>query len=111
MEAAQALPEGEQPPVDEIIVAGGAQLDLFGMGGKKPTHAVLTLRGGAYKLKPGEGFEKGTTIHFSGTAVVREAGDLDITDSKTQQVVDCKRKHFAQITDLAVSPATKPEVV
>jgi hypothetical protein len=97
--------EPPAPPIDELRVDGTVQLGLFNAGGKKPTSATITLSGGACELLDGKAYQKGDVIEFSGTAVVREVGQVDKADGKTGIVVSAKQKHVARITDLTVRGA------
>jgi hypothetical protein len=95
---------GDAPPapdVDTIVIDGGAQLDMFDLGGKRATSAVLNLKGKA-EVRAGQGYQKGERIKFSGEAIVREAKHTDKTDKSTAQVVDCVATYGADILDLTI---------
>jgi hypothetical protein len=92
----------EQPPVDDIIVAGTTQLGLFDAGGKKPSSASLRLTGGKVLLVDGQALRKGDVIRGHFTAVVREVAQRDKPDPATGIVVSAEQKHSAQITDLTL---------
>lgn len=92
-------------PLDEIQVDGTAQLDIFDLGGKRPSSASITLAGGKVALVDGRAFRKGDTITFQGTATITSVTQQDKTDSKTGIVVSAEQKHVARITDLQVGTA------
>lgn len=94
-----------QPEVDEIVLQGSSQLELFDMGGKKATRATIKFSGGKVKIEAGQGFKKGHRIRFSGEAIVNEVGQKDEHDPQTGQVVDCEQRHGARIVDLSVERA------
>jgi len=87
---------------DEIAVDGTAQLELFDLGGKRPTSSKLRLAGGSVDVVDGQAFHKGDVVHFEGTAVISAITQQDKRDSSTQQVVSCEQKHTAHITDLRI---------
>lgn len=87
---------------DEIAVDGTAQLELFDLGGKRPTSSKLTLAGGGVDVVDGQAFRKGDVVAFSGTAVISAVKQQDKRDKSTQQVVSCEQKHTALITDLRI---------
>lgn len=97
--------DGGQPEVDEIVLQGTSQLELFEMGGKKATRATIKFAGGKVKIEKGQGFKKGERIKFSGEAIVNEVGQKDEHDPQTGQVVDCEQRHGARIVDLSVERA------
>jgi hypothetical protein len=101
-EAGEAVDPGLQLAPEEIRVKGQEQLSMFDLGGKKAQTASLRLSGGRVMLVDGQAFKKGTTIHFSGVAVIGGVGQQDKTDSKTGQVVSCEQMHVARIVDLMV---------
>jgi hypothetical protein len=98
-------PADPVPPIEELRVDGTAQLGMFDAGGKKPTSATITLSGGAFELLDGKAYRRATSIHFEGTAVVREVGQVDKADPKTGIVVSCKQTHSARILDITVTGA------
>lgn len=98
-------PEKTEPEVDEIVLDGSTQLELFDVGGKKATRATIKFTGGKVKLSAGKGFKKGERIKFTGEAIVNEVGQKDEHDPQTSQVVDCEQRHSARIVDLSVDRA------
>lgn len=86
----------------EITVDGTQQLELFDLGGKRPTSSKLRLAGGAVDVIDGRAFRKGDVVTFSGVAVVSAIGQQDKRDASTGQVVSCEQKHVALITDLRI---------
>ena len=94
------------PQVDEILVDGTTQLELFKLGGKEPTGATIKFTGGKVKLVSGNAFNKGDRIKFSGEAVVNFVGQKDAHDNATGVVVDCEQRHEARIVDLVVDSAS-----
>lgn len=104
--AAQANGNGASPDLDQILVDGTTQLELFDFGGKRPTRATIKFTGGKVGLTSGQAFHKGDTIRFSGIAVVNGVGQKDEHDTKTGQVVDCEQRHEARITDLQIDSAS-----
>lgn len=95
-------PEDAPDPLPEDIVVAGLEIKPIDVGGKKPTAGTLKLTGGSVKLMAGTFFEKGTVIHFSGTAIVNDVGAKDTHDTATQQVTDATQQHSARITGLTV---------
>jgi len=87
---------------DEIAVNGTSQLELFDLGGKRPTSSKLRLAGGAVDVLDGEAFRKGDVVNFSGTAVISAIAQQDKRDASTGQVVSCAQLHVALITDLRI---------
>lgn len=86
---------------EEIIVAG-IEMPYINVGGKKATHGSLKLSGGKILLQAGTAFKKGTTIEFSGKAVIKDVGVVDTHDPTTRQVTDAEQRHVARIVDLQV---------
>jgi len=86
----------------EVVVDGTAQLELFDLGGKRPTSSKLALAGGGVDVLDGRAFHKGDVVRFSGTAVISAVSQQDKRDSSTGQVVSCEQKHTAYITDLRI---------
>lgn len=99
---AREMDGGDVVSVSEVMVSGSTQLGLFDAGGRSPESASVRLAGGKIAIVHGEAFEKGTTIHFSGTAVITAVKQQDKRDAKTGQVVGCEQQHTALITDLTV---------
>lgn len=93
------------PERDEIQVDGTTQLELFDVGGKKPTKATVKFTGGKVKIVSGQAFKKGTRIKFSGEAIVNELTQKDEHDPQTGIVTDCEQRHGARIVDLVVESA------
>jgi len=87
---------------DEIAVDGTTQLELFDLGGKRPTSSKLRLAGGAVDVLDGRAFHKGDALSFSGAAVVTAISQQDKRDASTGQVVSCAQLHVALITDLRI---------
>lgn len=87
---------------DEIAVDGTTQLELFNLGGKRPTSSKLRLAGGAVDVVDGQAFNKGDVVRFEGTAVISAVAQQDKRDSSTGQVVSCAQTHVAHITDLRI---------
>jgi hypothetical protein len=87
---------------DEIAVDGTAQLELFDLGGKRPTSSKLRLAGGAVDVVDGQAFHKGDVVAFSGTAVISAVAQQDKRDASTGQVVSCAQSHIALVTDLRI---------
>lgn len=106
-QATGAMPPAEPQQLDpvEIEVDGTTQLELFDLGGKRPTSSKLRLAGGSVAVVDGQAFRKGDVIHFSGTGVVSAVAQQDKRDAATQQVVSCEQKHTALITDLRLEKA------
>lgn len=102
-EQAARLGIAPEPPVDEIVVKGTSQLSFFKAGGKAPSSATIRLVGGAIAIEEGKAYKKGDVVRFSGTAVVREVGQVDTADPKTQIVVSASQKHVARILDVTCS--------
>ena len=107
-EAVGAMPANppQNDPV-EIQVGGTAQLELFDLGGKRPTSSKLRLAGGSVDVIDGQAFRKGDVIRFSGTAVISAVTQQDKRDAQTQQVVSCEQKHIGLITDLRLEGSSE----
>lgn len=86
---------------DEIVLDAGGQLG-WSVGGKKPTESSVRLTGGAFKVN-GQ-LDKGSTRQYVIAARTRVVAFDDKTDSKTDQVIDCERKHTGRITSATLVP-------
>jgi len=105
-EAAEKRDEENKAVSAEIIVSG-IEMPYAKLGGKPPTHGSLKLSGGKVALAQGTAFKKGQTIHFSGTAVIKDVGTVDTHDSATQTVSDTEQRHVARIIALDVQVPTE----
>lgn len=99
----QTPPEPMETVLPEIEITGTAQLGLFDAGGRSPDSASVRLAGGKISTVAGTAFEKGTVIHFEGTAVITAVKQQDKRDPKTGTVVGCEQQHTALITDLSLA--------
>lgn len=98
-------PETPAPELDEIVVDGTSQLEMFDFGGKKATHATFKLTGGKVKIQSGQAFKKGDRVRGTFEAVVNFVGQKDEHDANTGQVTDAEQRHEARLTDLQVERA------
>jgi len=106
-EAAEKRDEEAAKTVSAEIIVSGIEMPYAKLGGKPPTHGSLKLSGGKVALAQGTAFEKGQTIHFSGTAVIKDVGTVDTHDSATQTVSDTEQRHVARIIALDVQVPTE----
>ena len=95
--ALEPVPDPEAP--DDLVIDGSGQLSLA-VGGKRPTTSSLTLVGG--KIDVEGQFEKGEIVVLQVECVVGEIAFKDLTDSKTNQIVGCARRHKARIVGTSI---------
>lgn len=95
-------PEGAE---DLIVEGSDGQLSLA-VGGRKPTTSSLTLVGG--KIDVEGQFKKGEIVVVQVECVVGEIAFKDLTDSKTNQVVGCARRHKARIVGSSIVESHPP---
>jgi len=98
---------GPEPELEKILVKG-SDGKVFDVGGKLPQSAVLKLNGATLEILPGEGFEKGATVHFSGIARVVSVGSKDRLDKRTLTAVEAVQEHSAKILDFVVDKIVEP---
>lgn len=104
---------GAKAPPEELRIRGTIQLAMTeGMGGKRPTHAVLTIGGlNALELHEGTTIENGTFLRGEFVARVEEAGDKHKMDRKQGIAVDCVRKLKAHAYDIRIHGAVESPVL
>lgn len=96
----QDVHAGDPDETDVPQSASGAPVALtFNVGGKKPTTTTLRVMGG--RLDTDRVLQKGQKVHVSMVLVVGEVAFVDQTDTATDQVVGCERRHKARIIDFA----------
>lgn len=106
--ALEPVPDPQDETQDEqaLVLAGSdGQLSL-NVGGKRPTTSSLTLTGGKFDVE-GQ-YKKGEIVVVQIEAVVGEVAFIDLTDSKTNQVVGCARRHKARIVGRTVLESHPP---